>query len=74
MGTFADCINLENVVLVDGLKNIDEYAFKNCFKLKSIKIPKTTTNIAVNAFYNCPNLNSDSYNLLKERFDNIEFE
>ena len=50
---FADCANLESIVLNEGLITIDTYAFGGTSKLKEIIIPKTVVNMNEDAFYSC---------------------
>lgn len=53
---FADCANLESIVLNEGLITIDTYAFGGTSKLKEIVIPKTVVNMKDHAFYSCETL------------------
>lgn len=46
----------ENIVLPEGLKEINDYAFYNCSKLSSISIPSTVTRIGAGAFALCSDL------------------
>lgn len=41
VGAFAQCHDLETVVLHEGLKEVDEHAFDVCWHLKSIEWPKS---------------------------------
>ena len=38
---FAECINLKNLTLSEGMTTIGGYAFYNCISLESVKIPST---------------------------------
>ncbi len=42
---FADCGNLKEVVLEDGITKIDEYAFFHCTNLRELTIPKSVMEI-----------------------------
>ena len=48
-----NCINLETVILPDGLEKIYYYAFKGCKKLKAINIPEYVNLIGEDAFEGC---------------------
>lgn len=54
--TFADCVNLESVVLPKNLNKIYYRAFYGCKKLASVNIPEYVNNIGQNAFSNCTSL------------------
>lgn len=43
MEAFADCENLSEVVIEDGVTNIGDYAFFNCLSLKELTIPESVT-------------------------------
>lgn len=53
---FANCENLHNIILQEGLQKIEESAFQECIHLQTIKIPDTVTKIDSNAFDYCINL------------------
>jgi len=53
---FANCYNLENVTLNEGLAEIGKQAFASCAKLQSVRIPQSVTKIGATPFYNCRNL------------------
>lgn len=42
---FSDCENLKQVVLEDGIRKIDEYAFYHCTNLSELIIPKSVVEI-----------------------------
>lgn len=42
---FADCVNLKEVVLEDGLHSIEEWAFFNCINLCELTIPESVVEI-----------------------------
>lgn len=48
--------NVVDVVISDGIENIEDYAFRNCQYLKRITIPKSVKYIGDNTFYNCGSL------------------
>ena len=47
------CINLESVIVPEGVEKIYYYAFKGCKKLKSINIPEYVNVIGEEAFEGC---------------------
>lgn len=49
---------VKDLVIPDGVKTINNLAFKNCQGLRTVTIPKSVTNINHKAFYNCDNLNT----------------
>lgn len=49
---------VKELVIPDGVKTINNLAFKNCQGLRTVTIPKSVTNINHKAFYNCDNLNT----------------
>ncbi len=51
---------LYSIILPEGLKTIDNYAFYNCSNLSSINIPNSVTSIGKMAFYGCSSLTSIS--------------
>ena len=50
---FSRCYNLQNVVLPEGLKVIDDNAFEFCRSLTKMVIPLTVTDIRFEAFREC---------------------
>lgn len=52
-GAFAYAIHLENLVLNEGLLEIDEYAFEDTYSLKTVNIPSSVTFVSRSAFRNC---------------------
>ena len=44
---FADCENLETVIIENGIKSIGNDAFDNCYKLTTITIPSSVKNIPI---------------------------
>lgn len=61
---FADCYNLEEVKLGNGVQKIEVGAFTNCTNLTSLDLPKSVKKIGYNAFVRCDKL--ASYNVAKE--------
>jgi hypothetical protein len=53
---FANCKNIESVILPDNLTSINERAFKDCAALNSITIPDCITQINSNTFEGCTKL------------------
>ncbi len=51
------CDKITEVVISDGVKEIDAYAFLNCDRLKSVSIPESVTLIGSSAFAGCKALN-----------------
>ena len=49
---------VENVVIHDGITQIDDYAFELCTQLKTVMIPGSVTSIGDDAFYGCFRLTS----------------
>jgi len=47
-----------NVVIMDGVTSIEDWAFYSCGNLKSVTIPPSVTSIGEAAFRDCPNLMS----------------
>jgi len=50
---FADCSDLTNIVLPNGLMKVGTMAFGGCWALPSIAIPETVTEISAYAFEKC---------------------
>ncbi len=51
--------SLEEVILPEGLRTINSYAFENCTSLKEINLPEGLTNIYDYAFRNCSSLTGE---------------
>ena len=71
---FEYCMELETVILDEGIKTIGERAFCGNgmpMKLKTIYIPSTMTKVEAVAFMNCDSLNDVYYNASKEEADTI---
>jgi hypothetical protein len=56
-GAFSCCIKLEEILLHEGLKKIDDRAFSSYLSLKRITLPSTIRELGKRVFYNCINLN-----------------
>ena len=48
----------ENIVIEEGIKSIQSYAFCDSYNMKSIIIPASVEDINIGIFLNCPNLTS----------------
>lgn len=68
-GIFANCQNLNEVILPDGLNLISSIAFDECVSLKKITIPNTVITVGEYAFRDCKNL---EYIKLSENLEKIE--
>lgn len=53
---FANCHNLEIIIIPDTIKEIGAYAFQNCTKLKKIVFPESLERIGEGAFQGCAHL------------------
>ena len=71
---FIDSILLEEVILSEGLQEIDEVAFANCKRLKKINIPNSLKIIKKSAFVDCTSLDEVTKLNLIERFGKDIFE
>ncbi len=54
----AFCMDIEHIVIEDGIKGIGARAFKNCIQLSTVTIPDSITFIGSRAFENCAKLTS----------------
>ena len=54
--SFADCANLTNVSLIEGIASMGERAFASCTALTTIRIPSTLRIISTGAFDGCTSL------------------
>lgn len=57
VAAFGD-VGIENIILPNGLTNIDKYAFSRCASLKSVVIPEGVKSIGDFAFCDCSSLTS----------------
>ncbi len=55
---FANCIELENVIISDTITEIGSCAFQNCTSLKNIIIPDSVVSIGSSAFSGCSSLSA----------------
>ena len=53
---FKDCVNLQSVVISEGVTRIGDHSFANCRKLREITIPGSVKTIGKGAFENCQSL------------------
>ena len=68
---FNGCLQLETIVLPEGLIELGATCFNGCSKLKSIQLPSTLTTIGGGTFNGCsPDLNIDLTNNQKFSFHN----
>jgi hypothetical protein len=51
--TFDGCINLESVILPEGITQLGYYVFQRCTSLKTVVFPSTLTSIASQTFSEC---------------------
>ena len=51
-----DCCSLENAVIPDGVRIIEQNTFSGCLSLESIKIPESVRSIKQGAFRSCEHL------------------
>lgn len=62
IGGFSDRLDIESVVIPDGVELIDIWAFRDCKNLKSITIPASVKRIYRRAFEGCSSLETVNYN------------
>ncbi len=55
---FYHCVDLESIILSEGILSIGDYAFDNCQKLTSIAIPSSLKSIGNRSFSECATLSS----------------
>ena len=60
-GTFSNHLTLKEVIIEDGIQEIDENAFFNCPNLEKVILPKSLTRIGQHAFENCILLKAISF-------------
>ncbi len=53
---FFSCLNLEEVVISEGITELGDEAFKDCKKLRKVYLPKSLKVIRYSAFRNCREL------------------
>ena len=65
------CSKVENVVILEGVKQIFNYAFKECSNLKTITLPTTINHLGAHLFVDSPNLTNIYYNGTEEQWNAI---
>ena len=65
---FEKCSNLKEIIIPEGVTNIESFAFESCSNLTSVKIPDTVTNIGSYAFSECSSLKEI---IIPEKVENI---
>lgn len=55
---FANCSDVKQVTIPEGIRSIGDYAFSNCRYLTSVTIPKSVSSIGEFSFANCRFLSS----------------
>ena len=73
-GVFAQCINLENVIMPVNIRAIGEEAFHGCSKLRYVTINPGTTYIGKYAFRNCTALENIRFSPELQTIDSRAFE
>ena len=58
---FANCTNLESVLLNTGVTHLGNYAFSQCSNLKSINLPNSLENIGHYVFKKCTSLKTVNF-------------
>lgn len=62
MGTFQGCNSIKQLILEEGIKEINSNAFYECVGIESIMLPKTTERLGNNAFGGCNNIKQITIN------------
>ena len=70
---FTGCNNLSEIVLLDGVKTIDDYALYGLKSLTTVTIPYSVTIIGEDAFYSCKNLAEVYYTGSEYLWNKISF-
>ncbi len=68
---FENCKNLKNIIIPEGIEEIETNAFKGCENLKNISLPKSIKIIDSKAFENCNSLQYNIYENGKYLGNNI---
>ena len=63
IGAFENCLNLNRVIISEGVESIGKDAFLNCLSLKNLTVPKSVKTIGDHAFGYSLN-GSDEYSLV----------
>ena len=53
---FKDLVNLQQIILPEGLLEIKDNAFYGCYSLENVSLPSTLTSIGRYAFYDCSDI------------------
>ena len=64
---------ITELVIPDGVPNIQDYAFYGCSNFESVDIPNSVTNIGSYAFYGCSKLNTVSLSAQLDSIKNYTF-
>ena len=51
---FENNLNVESIVIPEGVEYVGWFAFSGCISLKSITVPKSVNKIEYGCFENCP--------------------
>jgi hypothetical protein len=55
-GAFKNITTIKEIILSEGLENINSNSFRGCTNLETITVPSTTVQFGSNAFYGCKKL------------------
>lgn len=58
---FANCTNMQTLVIPEGVKTIGARAFENCTSLVSVNIPRTLISCESDAFNGCASVTANCY-------------
>lgn len=56
INSFANCKNLKNIKIPEGIKSIESYAFEDCTSLNNVVLPNSITSLGSYAFKGCTSL------------------
>ena len=65
--------DITGVTIPEGVRYINDGAFKNCTSLKNVKIPKSVQKIGEYAFYECSSLSSVTFSVGLKSIENNAF-
>lgn len=68
-GVFFKCLNLEKVIVEEGITTIPKVTFSDASALKEISLPSSLTSIGDSAFFNCNILATVNYPGTKEEWN-----
>lgn len=71
MGIFSMCVNLQTIVIPEGVTEIGDYSFSGCRALTSVTFPSTIVKIGANAFRGCSALTTV---VIPDSVENIQFD